>query len=98
MTPPPTDHNTVERADRYGLFGLAFLAMYGALVVVPWSFLVLRMSDVAGWMVIVALALTAGVVALLAASVDRVRAVAAGMILVIGSLLVAGVVAHQRVE
>ncbi|NNC91481.1 MAG: hypothetical protein HKN80_03195 [Acidimicrobiia bacterium] len=95
MTPPPTDQNTVERADRYGRFGLAFLAMYGMLVVVPWILLVLRASSVSGWMVVVALVLTTGVVALLPSPVDRAREVALGMVLVAGALLFAGIIAHN---
>jgi hypothetical protein len=83
------------RSDRYGLFGLAFLMMYGALVVVPWAFLVLRVSPVTGWMVVVALLVTATALALGAPSLDRLRTVTVGMILVAGSLFVAGIVAHN---
>ncbi len=89
------DAGPVGQAGRYAVHGLAFLAMYGALVVVPWSFLVLRISEVAGWMVLVAAALTGVVVAAVLPPADRVRQVAMALLLVVGTLVIGGVVAHN---
>jgi len=85
----------LSRAHRYAFFGLAFLTMYGALVVVPWVLLVLRASTVAGWMVFIALAVTAAVLALVARPADRSREVATALVLVVGTLLIAGIVASS---
>ncbi|MDH3538720.1 MAG: hypothetical protein OEP52_01890 [Acidimicrobiia bacterium] len=95
MIPPLPDHDDVVRADRYARLGLAFLTTLGALVVVPWAFLVLRVSSVAGWMVIPALAATAATVALFAPASGRAREVTAAMTVVVGALLIAGIVAHN---
>ena len=89
-----TTHNPGAAA-RYAVLGLAFLVMYGALVVVPWTFLALRMSTVAGWMVLVALALTGAVVTWLVPPTNRTRNVAAALTIVVGTFLIAGIVAHN---
>lgn len=95
QTIPPPGTETADRAGYYAVLGLAFLAMYGALVVVPWSFLVLRLSSVAGWMVFVAVALAGLVVAWVVPPADRIRRVAAALTLVVATLVIGGVVAHN---
>ncbi|MEA2001585.1 MAG: hypothetical protein U9N84_06835, partial [Actinomycetota bacterium] len=95
LTISDLETGNLSRAHRYAVFGLAFLAMYGALVVVPWTLLVLRASTVAGWMVVIALAVTAAVLALVAEPANRTREVATALILVVGTLLIAGIVANS---